>query len=334
MRERAANLVIAVDVAEMGEPDYTLEDLHDEWERHGVRPDRDAVVVEDDDGDDHRLRPLPRGRPGRGRRSASRRRGCRHGAARVGGAARRERAEREAAPGHRRPRRRARARCSRPTASTVAAATTGSSATSTRPTREPPRACGPSTRGRARAVRDPRGRLQPDARDYTPRPEDVWIQRSSATTRSTTTSAASPRARASRSPAAGRTRSPTSSCSPSHPDHAGQGLGSKLLQRDVRRRQRPRASAGRAQRRLRQPRTHCALYERVGMTQALARSTTTRSRCQLGRQWDPDQHRRPRRPHADGAAHAASRPRAAARSSASSRCSTPAGRSRTASAWR
>jgi ribosomal protein S18 acetylase RimI-like enzyme len=46
--ERAAEIVIAVDVAEMGAPDYTLEDLHDEWNEPGFDRDRDAIAVDDD----------------------------------------------------------------------------------------------------------------------------------------------------------------------------------------------------------------------------------------------------------------------------------------------
>jgi mycothiol synthase len=47
---RAAELVIAVDVAEVGEPDYSLEDLHDEWREPGFDLARDAAVVEDGNG--------------------------------------------------------------------------------------------------------------------------------------------------------------------------------------------------------------------------------------------------------------------------------------------
>lgn len=46
---RAAELVIAVDVAEMGEPDYSLEDLHDEWAEPGFTLAEDAIVVESGD---------------------------------------------------------------------------------------------------------------------------------------------------------------------------------------------------------------------------------------------------------------------------------------------
>lgn len=45
---RAAELVIAVDVAELGEADYSLEDLHDEWSEAGFELARDAVVAEAD----------------------------------------------------------------------------------------------------------------------------------------------------------------------------------------------------------------------------------------------------------------------------------------------
>lgn len=45
---RAAELVIAVDVAEIGEPDYSLEDLHDEWAEPDFTLAQDAVVAEVD----------------------------------------------------------------------------------------------------------------------------------------------------------------------------------------------------------------------------------------------------------------------------------------------
>lgn len=45
---RAAELVIAVDVAEMGEPDYSLEDLHDEWSEADFTLAKDAIVAEVD----------------------------------------------------------------------------------------------------------------------------------------------------------------------------------------------------------------------------------------------------------------------------------------------
>lgn len=46
--ERAAEIVIAVDVAEVGEPDYSLEDLQDEWAEPGFELAKDAIVVEAD----------------------------------------------------------------------------------------------------------------------------------------------------------------------------------------------------------------------------------------------------------------------------------------------
>ncbi len=48
--ETAANLVIADDIAAMGEPDYTLEDLHDEWGEHDFDLAKDSLVVEDENG--------------------------------------------------------------------------------------------------------------------------------------------------------------------------------------------------------------------------------------------------------------------------------------------
>ena len=48
--ERATEIVVAVDIAEMGAPDYSLEDLRDEWNEPGFDRDRDAIAVEDDRG--------------------------------------------------------------------------------------------------------------------------------------------------------------------------------------------------------------------------------------------------------------------------------------------
>lgn len=45
--EAVAKLVIAGDVADLGEPDYTLEDLHDEWAARDFDLATDAVVVEE-----------------------------------------------------------------------------------------------------------------------------------------------------------------------------------------------------------------------------------------------------------------------------------------------
>ena len=39
--------MIAGDIADIGEPDYTLEDLHDEWGARDFDLARDAVVVEE-----------------------------------------------------------------------------------------------------------------------------------------------------------------------------------------------------------------------------------------------------------------------------------------------
>lgn len=43
---RAAEIVVAVDVAEVGEPDYSLEDLHDEWREPDFDLAQDAIVAE------------------------------------------------------------------------------------------------------------------------------------------------------------------------------------------------------------------------------------------------------------------------------------------------
>ncbi len=48
--EAATALVIAGDIAEIGEADYSLDALHDEWGERGFELVRDAVVVEDEDG--------------------------------------------------------------------------------------------------------------------------------------------------------------------------------------------------------------------------------------------------------------------------------------------
>jgi mycothiol synthase len=48
--ERAAELVIAGDTAEIGEPDYSLDELRDEWSETGFDLSADAVVVEDEHG--------------------------------------------------------------------------------------------------------------------------------------------------------------------------------------------------------------------------------------------------------------------------------------------
>lgn len=44
------DLIIAVDIDQVGEADYSLEALHDEWDEVGFELARDAVVVEDDAG--------------------------------------------------------------------------------------------------------------------------------------------------------------------------------------------------------------------------------------------------------------------------------------------
>jgi ribosomal protein S18 acetylase RimI-like enzyme len=48
--EAAAALVIAADIAEVGEVDYSLADLKDEWGAHGFDLTRDAAIVEDEHG--------------------------------------------------------------------------------------------------------------------------------------------------------------------------------------------------------------------------------------------------------------------------------------------
>ena len=48
--QAATDLLMAVDLAELGEVDYNLEALHDEWNELGFDLARDAVIVEDDAG--------------------------------------------------------------------------------------------------------------------------------------------------------------------------------------------------------------------------------------------------------------------------------------------
>jgi mycothiol synthase len=48
--EAVLALIVARDVADVGQPDYTLGELQDEWSLPDVDLARDAVVVEDDDG--------------------------------------------------------------------------------------------------------------------------------------------------------------------------------------------------------------------------------------------------------------------------------------------
>ena len=229
--------------------------------RAGFELAKDAVVVEDDAGTIDRLRPLPRRRPARGRstrgaRARARARRCSSGPS---GAAP-ERGRRTAAPGRRRPRRRAPARCSRPHGYGVRAQLLADGArrrAATTRSRDGLRALAPEDAPALYAIHEAafsriadyepprRGDLDP-ARVQRPRPRPR---------RSAASSADGPAA--SRSSAAGRTTSPTSRCSPSHPDHAGQGLGGALLTRVFAAAARRRAPPGRAQRRLRQPERAC-----------------------------------------------------------------------------
>ncbi len=48
--QAATDLLMAVDLAELGEVDYNLDALHDEWNELGFELARDAVIVEDDAG--------------------------------------------------------------------------------------------------------------------------------------------------------------------------------------------------------------------------------------------------------------------------------------------
>jgi mycothiol synthase len=48
--ERVLGVVAARDVADLGEPDYTLDDLRDEWSEDGFSLEHDSLVAEDDGG--------------------------------------------------------------------------------------------------------------------------------------------------------------------------------------------------------------------------------------------------------------------------------------------
>ena len=109
--------------------------------------------------------------------------------------------------------------------------------------------------------------------------------------------------------------------------------GSRSRQPDPAGRVRRCAMPGDAQRCLRQPERRAPLRARRDAP-ALARRRLSVGAATLSRRAHPGQHRRSRRPHADGRSSPASPRRAARTSSASSRRSTPAARSRTASAWR
>ena len=80
--QAAADLVIAGDIAEIGEADYSLGDLHDEW--RGARPRQGHAGRRGRRRRDRRLRPLPRQRRARPGRPAPRGRGLRDRAAEPG----------------------------------------------------------------------------------------------------------------------------------------------------------------------------------------------------------------------------------------------------------
>ena len=48
--EAVLEVIIARDVADIGRPDYTLQDLHSDWQTPGIELARDMFVVEDADG--------------------------------------------------------------------------------------------------------------------------------------------------------------------------------------------------------------------------------------------------------------------------------------------
>ena len=264
--QAATDLVIAGDIEEVGEVDYSLGDLQDEWREldlaagHADRRGRR--------GHDRRLRPLPRQRPARPGRPAPQGRGLRHRDPRMGRArARRSAARRMVRQGvgdrgaaepraARGPRLRARSAASGGWCATRVPGETADE-TGLRAV---------ARRGRAHAARDhqPRVRRRRQLRAQ----ERRRSGRAASSTATTSTTRSQPhraRARATRSCAAGsRTRS-TSRCSPSTPTHQGQGLGARLLQRRLRR----RATASTVTLNVASDNPNAVkLYERVGMRQA------------------------------------------------------------------
>ena len=266
----------------MGEPDYSVEDLRDEWTETGFDRDRDAIAVEDDGGamigyahfrggdllavvDPQRegegAAPRCCSGPSNGPESAGTR-SCRQGVGDQGASARallqahgyevvrsyyrleRDRAPRDEEPAGLRPLTREDAPASTP---------------STRP---------PSAR----------------ARDYTHRTEEALdAARVRRATPRRSISARVAEGTASRSPAAGRTTSPTSKLLAVHPEHAGQGLGGALLRGGVRRGRAQAASTACSSTSPPTTPTRCALYERVGMTQAWRIDDYHEAAAKLGR---------------------------------------------------
>ena len=249
------------------------------------------LVVEDDDGTIDRLRPLPRQRPARGRSTRSREgEGARHRDARAGpSSARRERGASTVRQGVGDRGARARAlleahgyarvrsfwRMERDAdAGRRAADETGLRAAAT-----------PTTRPRCYAINEARLRARPD---YEPSREDDWTQREFGAPR--------PRPRlsaASRDGGRGfalvrRWEDDTRlrrRCSPSTPTTRARASAPRLLQRRLRRRR----AAGRdgALNVASDNPNAVKLYERVGMTQALAGRRLPEGAARLGRQWAP-----------------------------------------------
>ena len=160
----------------MGEADYTLEDLHEEWSEPGFELARDAVVVEDADGTADRLRALPRRRPAGGR--GPEREGEGAGTALLEWAERRGR-ERGRASCARASATvaRALARCWRPHGWSRRAQLLAARARRRRRRRgaaRPARRCAPATPPRLYAIHEAAFAA---TRDYTPRTEEAWTQR-------------------------------------------------------------------------------------------------------------------------------------------------------------
>ena len=278
---------IAVDLAEIGEADYTLEDLHDEWNEptstsprtpSSSRTTRDARSATRTSAAATCWRVVDPRREGEG-----------------AGTALLEWARAA------RPRARRDSTCARASATAAPARRRCSSARLRgRPQLLPARARRQRGRRRAAPACAPLDAEDAPALyaiheaafaadpDYTPQsPRKRGRSASSAPTRSTTTSAAWRRgARASRSPAAGRTTSPTSPLLAVAPRRTGPGPRHAAAASRLRRRRARRAAPGRPQRRLRQPERGPPLRARRHDA-ALAGRRLPESAARLGAQWAP-----------------------------------------------
>ena len=302
--QAAADLVIAVDLAEIGEVDYSLADLHDEWKEPGFDLAKDAVVVEDDSGtpigyahfrsNDLMVAVDPR-REGEGAGTALHRwaeqRGRERGESRLRQAIGDRADDRTRLPD------RQRLGAHAQLLADGSRGRTGRGSGRDRPARA-------EGNRRARAPRDQRGRLRrrrrlplPDTGNLDPAGIRRPWTRPPALTRGRGTRRTD-RLRA-RPPLGGRGRLRAAARRPP----AGRGQGSRQPRCSKRSSPPPgpRTSAMCASMSLPTTPTPRASTSALGCLSAGA-STTTRSRCQTrtGNGRDPDQHCRPRRPHSDG----------------------------------